>query len=145
MGIQGDSILDLCENSAGWRLAFDSARVQMIQVDFRLGLLIADESGTAQIHIESPFKFQLPDGEWVRIVPEKAETISPILSLANRFVFGVLAGNDGALSIKFDGGYEMQVPPGEQYESWQLAYGRKLLVSGPEGKMDYFQQPGRLD
>jgi hypothetical protein len=112
----------------------------MIQIDFRLGLLIADDSGTAQLHIETAFNFQLLDGEQVQVTPEKAETISPVLSLANQPVLEIRAGNDGSLSLVFDGGRKMHVAPSEQYEAWQLSCGRKLLVSGPEGKIAYFQQ-----
>jgi hypothetical protein len=130
LGIPGDRILKLHENSESWHLVFDDARVQMIQIDFRLGLLIADKSGTAQIYIESPFSMRLSCREWVRIFPERPETLSPILSLVNKPVLEAQAENDGTLTLKFDGDHKICIVSDQQYEAWQLSCGSKTLVGG---------------
>jgi hypothetical protein len=45
--------MELLKQHHGWRLALENARVQMIQIDFRLSLLVSDGRDEAWAHIET--------------------------------------------------------------------------------------------
>lgn len=71
-------MMTLTETSDSWHLALRAGRVQMIQIDFRLGLLFADGQDSSWLHIETECK--LKDGRAEALfVPEQARTVAPIL------------------------------------------------------------------
>jgi len=123
----------------GWILSFDDGFVQLIQIDFRLGLLLSDGSGKAQIHIETPCLLKVADSE-ILLTPSKASSLGPILSLFNSRIINVMVNNTGCLMVRFGDGQILEVPPDKSYESWQINMPSigSMMVCSPGGKVSLF-------
>ena len=131
--------MELREERDGWRFSLDSGFVQLIQIDFRLGLCLADTSGTAQLYIETECRLNGGSSE-VLLTPANPSTLAPVLPLFNRKVVTATIRKTGQLKVEFGGGYTLQVEPDNSYEAWQLGCSLGfMVVCAPGGSVSVFR------
>jgi hypothetical protein len=132
--------VELRDEKDGWLLALQDGLVQLIQIDFRLGLLLSDASGTAQLYIETPFCLNGPNTD-VSLTPAKTSSLAPVLTLFNAAVIGVSIRKTGQLKVQFGDGRWLEVGPNDAYEAWQLGGSTGfMLVCSPGGNVSIFNQ-----
>lgn len=134
--------MKLRDEENGWRLEFDEdGVVQLIQIDFRLGLFISDKSGEAQLFIETPFEMNTPQGRHV-LVPEDTPSLEPALTLFSAKVVRVSIRETGGLTVEFKKDVSIEVYPDDKYEAWQLSGSPEfMLVCAPGGSVAIFREP----
>jgi Family of unknown function (DUF6188) len=131
--------MKLIEESAGWRLSFSSGTLQMIKIDFRLGLLLRDGAETAEVTVETPFGLTGP-GVNVSCSPEIPESLAPVLMLVNKEVTEIAIQSSGHMTLSFKSGSIISVGPNDSYEAWQISGSVGfLLVCQPEGRISFFK------
>jgi hypothetical protein len=111
--------MEFIEEYSVWRFVFQQALVQLVGIDYRLGLMLADGTDILKLHIETPFHLIGP-GTDVLCVPEEPTTLSPILPLVNAAVKGIVINKSGQISVDFESGFSIKVDPDASYEAWQL-------------------------
>jgi hypothetical protein len=117
----------------------DEARVQRIEIDFRLGLLLSDRSETAHVYFETPCYLN-SQGEEILLAPDDTCTLAPILALFNAEVGDVAIHGSGRLVVTFKDGRSLEADPDERFEAWQIASPNGfLLVCSPGGSVSVFQ------
>jgi hypothetical protein len=136
--------LQLRDESGGWNLTLQDGAVQLIQIDFRLGLFLSDASGNAQLYIETPCRLKGAEGE-VWLTPNESHSLAPVLPLFNAKVAGVAIQKTGQLQVEFGDGRTLLVEPDKSYEAWQLGCSSLgfLLVCAPGGDVCFFPEPER--
>lgn len=132
--------MKLRDDEKGWCLGLDEdGVVQLIQIDFRVGLLISDKSGEARLLIETPFTMNTT-GERSVLIPEDAPSLAPVLALFNAKVMAISIKNTGRLIVEFGNGVSIEVHPDDKYEAWQLSGSPGFrLVCAPGGSVVVFQ------
>jgi len=134
--------MNLVDGSDGWFVAMDGGRVQRIEIDFRLGLLFGDKTGTASLYIETSCYLR-GRGPEILLTPDEPSSLSPILPFFNAPVAGVAIRKSGQLVVMFDDESSLVVDPDEAFESWQMgSTGAFLLVCGPGGAVSHFREAG---
>lgn len=136
--------MKLCDEDKGWRLALDEdAAVQLIQIDFRVGLFISDKSGKARLYIGSCFTINAPPERHV-LIPEDTPSLGPVLKLFNVKVIGIYIKDTGGLIAEFENEVSIEVNPDDTYEAWQLSGSPGFrLVCAPGGSVVVIQDhPG---
>lgn len=132
--------MELQDQKDHWHLAFQAGLLQLIQIDFRLGLFLSDASGKAQLFVETPCRLKGPSID-VILDPAKSPSLAPILPLFNAEVIAIAARKTGKLEVRFGGGHTLEVDPHDTYEAWQLGCSTGvMLVCSPGGKVSFFQQ-----
>jgi hypothetical protein len=134
--------MELIDDRDGWLISFQAGLVQMIQIDYRLGLLLSDGKASTNIHISTLGRLTWPGGEAL-LEPEETASLSPILPLANKGVRSVTIRATGHLRVEFAGGHVLEVAPDDQYEAWQLgcSVGARgvMMVCSPGGSVAVFK------
>jgi hypothetical protein len=51
--------MELKDQKDSWHLAFQDGLLQLIQIDFRLGLFLSDASGQTQLFVETPCRLRV--------------------------------------------------------------------------------------
>lgn len=134
--------MQLLETDYGWCVRIDDCRVQRIEVDFRLGLLLSDKSGVGSVHIETPCRVNTA-GSTALLTPGDASSICPILSFFDAKVAAIKICKTGQLAVEFGDRGSLVVEPNEQYEAWQFGFpGAFLMVCPPGGDVCVFHEPG---
>jgi hypothetical protein len=138
--------MELREDEDGWTLSLQAGYVQLIQIDFRLGLFLSDSSAKAQLFVETPCRLKSPASEAI-LIPEKAATLAPILSLFNTKVSSATIRKSGELTVEFEEGRTLMVDPDPSFEAWQVGCSLGfLLVCAPGGRVSLFQETqGRIE
>jgi len=137
--------MELRDDKDGWNLRMREGLVQLIQIDFRIGLLLSDSSGQAQLHIETPCRLKSPEADLV-LTPTNSLSLAPLLGLFNSAVNSLVIKKTGQLTIEFDRYRTLEVDPSGAYEAWQLGCSNGImLVCSPGGKVAVFRQPARAD
>jgi hypothetical protein len=77
--------MELKEDRDGWNISFKDGRVQLIQIDFRLSLLVSDGSDKVWLRIETPGRLKSGMTE-TPIVPAQPVTLVPVLPLFDAVV-----------------------------------------------------------
>jgi hypothetical protein len=132
--------MELIEENSGWRLAFRSGTVQLMKIDFRLGLLLRDGADTAELYVETPFRL-IGSGTDATCVPEDPESLAPALSLVNKKIIEIRISNSGSMTTNFESGVSINVDPHGAYEAWQLGGSTGfLLVCQPEKGVSFFKE-----
>ena len=135
--------MELRDEKHGWHLSLQDGLVQLIQIDFRLGLLLSDASGNAQLYVETPCRLKGPDVD-VALTPAESSSLAPVLSLFNAKVTGVAILNTGQLKVQFGDDRSLEVDSDDAYEAWQLGCSIGfMLVCPPGGKVSFFKQTER--
>ena len=132
------------EEHNGWALALERGRVEMIQIDFRLSLLVSDgPNDRCWLRIETLSKFRTAEKQTL-IVPERSATLAPALSLFNVEVTAINIARVGHLEVTFGNGDRLEVAPDESYEAWQVECstreGDMILVCPPGGDVVVFSR-----
>ena len=130
------------EAKNGWFIALHSGHVQLIQIDFRLSLLVSDGPDEAWIHIETPGMMKSETADAI-IDPGKTNTLSPILALFNAEVMEITISRTGLLKMQFAANIFLDVAPDHTYEAWQIegkiGDNSFMLVCPPDGKVTLFR------
>jgi len=130
----------LNETEEGWALALNEARLGYLHVDFRLGLDIADASGTVNLTIETPCRLSTESCETI-LSPDDPPSVAPILALFNADVGKMFVQRTGHLAVEFANGYRLNVSPNDEYEAWQIACKNEfLMVCAPGGMVTVFRE-----
>lgn len=124
-----------------WTVSFEDGYVQLLQIDYRLGIFIADHAESIRVHIGSPFRFRGPDGMEAEADPEDSPTMAPALQIANGGVRSLAVSETGSLQIDFANGASLFVTPDEHYEAWEMLGDGFWLISTPGGGLSLFGQP----
>jgi Family of unknown function (DUF6188) len=133
------------ETKDGWYCGLPNGRVQMIQIDFRLNLLVSDNLGEAWIHIETIGRLKSAREE-IAFVPKETSSLAPVLCLFDARVDGINILKSGQISVDFADGQSLVVDPDASYEAWQVECSRHdeervMLVCNPGGKVTLFRTP----
>jgi Family of unknown function (DUF6188) len=132
--------MELIEENYGWRISFCDGTVQLIKIDFRLGLLLIDGAHTADLYFETPFHL-ICSGIDSCCVPDKPESLAASLSLVNKKVNEVRIENSGHMVVDFEAGTSIKVDPHPSYEAWQIGGSTGfLLVCRPEEGVSFFKE-----
>lgn len=136
--------MELHEEAERWSLNFDQAQVQMIQIDFRVSLLLADGSDHAWLRIATACSLN-HGADQDLLIPEETESVAPILALFNAAATGIIIEKTGRLVLRA-GGANLEIAPDEAYEAWELACKiggtEYLLVCSPGGKIALYHDSG---
>ena len=99
--------------------------------------VLLELSGDRFVRIESPFVL-VAEGTTVSLAPEDdpGEEFAPVRTLVGQSIVASKAGDEGRLSLTFDGGARLEVPPDADYEAWNIA--------GPNGYMVVCTPGGEL-
>jgi len=136
--------MELRDEENGWQLSLENGFVQLIQIDFRLGLFLSDTSGTVQLYVETPCWLKGAYGE-ASLNPSESSSLAPILPFFNTKVIGVAIQKNGRLRVEFGDGHTLEVDPDGSYEAWQLSCTSIacVLICAPGGEVSFFRQPER--
>ncbi len=123
---------------AGWHLGLDGGMVQLIQIDFRLGLFLMDRTGKARLYIGTECHLKSGDREDLLATDEPA-SLAPILPFRGAPVNAIDIEENGRLRVVFDRGEVLEILPNESYEAWELgAFPGGKWVCSPGGKVMFF-------
>lgn len=130
-------MIELTRSGDNWKLPLDGQDVTQLRFDFAVTLMF---EGGQILRIETPFTVK-SDGHSDLVNPEGGVSdIAPALALARTTVESGTAGTDGSLRMTFSNGFEISVPPGDEYESWQFSGQSGLLVvSLPSGELGFWE------
>jgi hypothetical protein len=139
----GSPQIELKEQGKGWRLAFRDASVHLIQIDFRLSLLLLDPPNEATVIIETPCRLKTRDTSVVLRAREPS-TLAPILRFFNTSVTGLSIRRMGALRMEFRvDPHSKSIPiQGMRRELASSTMGF-LLICAPGGAAALFKDPAR--
>lgn len=135
--------MKLDERRDRWIISFSDGRIQLIQIDFRLSFLIVDGPSKAWIHIETRGKLKCEATE-SSFVPERSETLAPMLALFNAAVNKIEIGKTGELVVSTERDHLILVAPDAKYESWQISCSigsdNVMFVCPPGGEVAFFHE-----
>jgi hypothetical protein len=133
--------MKLNEERDGWHIEFINARVQLIQIDFRLNFLISEDSAWA--HIETAGTLKTGAFE-VAFVPGNTRSLAPFLDLFNIGVTSMRITQAGKLTFEFSNKQLLEVCADEAYEAWQVEgkVGKDsfMFVCAPGGEVVHFSE-----
>ncbi|HUF26110.1 MAG TPA: DUF6188 family protein [Gemmatimonadaceae bacterium] len=81
---------------------------------------------SAEIRLDTPFRFVEGDGTARRIDPEEPELLAPLLTLVGRTVHGLVVTIAGELEVSFGDGSRLSAWPHPRHEAWQVSGGGAL-------------------
>jgi hypothetical protein len=98
--------------------------VRQIRLDYQVTLLLVDgphnnERASGLLQIESPFRLETDEGEWV-IAPGDKTTHAPVSQLLHLAVVSAHMDADQTLRLGFSDGSLVTVERDARYESWNL-------------------------
>ena len=132
--------MEFQQEQDGWHLVLHDGLVQLIQIDFRLGLFVSDASGKAQLYVETPCRLRGIDAD-VLLTPAEPSSLAPVLPLFNARVTRVAIRKTGQLKVEFGDGRTLEVDPDDKYEAWQIACSMGfMLVCSPGGNVSVFKE-----
>ena len=135
--------MEFTERADEWSISFTDGLIQMIQIDFRVSLLISDGKDHAWAYIEQPGHLKHGATE-VEFVPSQTKTLLPILGLFNAVVKNCRIRKTGSLTIEFLNSEVLTVLPHGSWEAWQVSVSNAatetLLVCAPGGKIALFEE-----
>lgn len=139
-------MIQLYEDNQMWSFVCHDCALQMIQIDFRLSLRVADANNWVRTDISNACMLRTRDEEFL-LKPETTESLAPILSFFNAAVNSVALTKAGKLTITFADGAKLKVEPGGPFEAWEVGClingAGHLFVSAPGGEVSHFQRPER--
>jgi hypothetical protein len=132
--------MTLIDQKDGWYLSFQNGLVQLIQIDFRVGLFFSDNGDTAQLYIETPFRLERQSKEFL-LTPSESAGLAPVLPLFNMQVIGITVKKTGRLIVGFVDGSSLEVEADDFCEAWQLGGSIDfMLVCSPGGPVSMFSR-----
>jgi len=112
--------MQLITTDTGWRLSMDEGYIGRLEINFRLGFLLADKTEWAKFWIESPCRIR-NGNKATPLVPESAMTLAPALVLFNAEVTDISFEQTGQLALHRKDGRSVEVDPDEQHEAWEIS------------------------
>ena len=107
--------------------------VSRCYVDYAFGVQFFDEGDQATIRIEGRFTVRLAGAHYT-LSPDQHQDLGHALDLLGKSVEDATATEGGELVVRFTDRTELVVPPGADYEAWELVGpGHVLIVSLPGG------------
>jgi hypothetical protein len=102
-----------------WLVGWRGLRVEQLRVDYRLVLVLGDDSELAveQSATVSDHPGKAADVRRARIVPEAGD-VAAALPLLRKTVLSSVAFKSGALRVVFDSGHQLEVQPSDEFEAW---------------------------
>jgi hypothetical protein len=135
--------MKLKDTNDGWYLELHNGLVQLIQIDFRLGLFLSDLSDKAQLYVETKCRLKSPDAD-VSLTPADSSSLAPMLPFFNTKAAGVAIQKTGQLRVDFGADRFLEVDPDGAYEAWQLSCSTGImLVCSPGGSVSLFRDSQR--
>jgi hypothetical protein len=120
----------------GIEVSFDDGSVNLVLLDYRLGLNVLD-SDSAKLHISIATEMSAGPvkATSVRFDPEEDDGAIGELaaSLRHRKIRSCVASQAGDLKLEFDSGLTIDVPSDASYEAWQLDGPEFKVVAKPGG------------
>ena len=116
--------------------------VMLCEVDYAFTLELRSEVRQVAIRIGGHFVYSRSGATWHLDPDAHPEELGPALLLSRTRVVSAAVDLDGALELTFEDGSQIRVPPDINYEAWSLTTTNgPLIVSGPGGKITYFDAP----
>jgi hypothetical protein len=115
------------------------ANFEMLTLAYALSLELAGPEPEDRISLQIETQFTLIyDDHILDVIPEKPETVVPMLALLRKPLKTFTAFANGRLWIEFEDGTLLEVPKHEKYESWNTyGYGAyataNMLCSAHDG------------
>ena len=81
---------------------------------------------SAEIRLDTPFRFVEADGTARRMDPEEPEQLAPLLTLVGRTVMALAVTRAGELEVGFGDGSRISAWPHPRHEAWHVAGGGAL-------------------
>jgi hypothetical protein len=135
--------MELKDTNDGWYLELHNGLVQLIQIDFRLGLFLSDLLDKAQLYVETKCRLKSRDAD-VSLTPADPSSLAPMLPFFNAKVAGVAIRKTGQLRVDFGADRFLEVDPDGAYEAWQLSCSTGImLVCSPGGSVSLFRDSQR--
>lgn len=109
------------------RWTFESHRVSRICIEaaaLRVETWALEAS--AEIRLAAPFRYREPDGAEHALDPGEPERLAPLLALLQRRLESLEIERDGAITIRFGDGSELQCAPRGRGLIWELHGGGAL-------------------
>jgi len=131
--------MELRDTHCGWSFTFQNCGVQLILIDFRLGLSMSDGADELRLEIGSQCHLS-QSGTDIVLFPEETPSVAPVLSLFKAIVLGIEIQRGGKLTINFDGDRYLFVEPDSKYEALELGCPsvNQLFVCQPGGGVSQF-------
>ena len=133
--------MQISETDDSWIFSFKDGVVTALEIDFRFILRLMDHAGEEVVNvvIESPFSLRETGKAGQMIVPEQTASLAAALCLLNAPVENVSVDPRGLLRVCLSADLELEVPPVEAYEAWQILTNGYILVGGPGGRVSVFR------
>lgn len=132
--------MNLKATDSGWLLPMKEARVQRIEVDFRLGLILGDKCESVSLYIETLCHLKCK-GYSISLIPGEASGLGPVLELFQAEVANISIQRSGHLIVMFRNGCSLEVDPNDMFEAWQIGSNNGfLLICSPGGAVSLFQK-----
>jgi hypothetical protein len=124
----------------GWHLIFLNGIVQLVKIDFRLGLVLSDGDDQAQLLIGTSCRLMGPGIDAV-IDPEDTASTCPALKLFNKKVEDMDIRKSGHLVVNIGGEYLIKVSPSDSYEAWEIGCSIGFsMVCAPGGTVSLYRR-----
>jgi hypothetical protein len=130
MDIQEGNAISRSSDDSGWYLNLLDCRVQLIQIDLRIGLLPSDNESEYQVYIGAACGFK-DRVQTIFFGPENISSLAPILALFNLHVISVCMSDSGHLVIGFADDRVIEGAPPPKYEAWELGGANAMFISDP--------------
>jgi len=106
-----------------WSFSLEEGIVQLLQIDFRLTLVLSDgesdDSDKAELSINTACVLE-HGGAFYFLTPEDPLTLAPALSLVNAEVVSISIQKTGDLKVEFANNALLSIEPDEGYEAWEM-------------------------
>jgi hypothetical protein len=130
--------LRLERNNAGFEVSLVDAQVNLVLLDFRLGIHALDlHNESLKIAIGTSFSFRQPGAPATTLEPEEANPALGALAVTLRHqqVRRCVVKTGGDLELEFGSGLMIEVPPDPHYEAWQLDLPGHKIIAMPGGEL----------
>lgn len=82
--------------------------------------------GSAEIRLTAPFALRQAGGAERQLDPGETTALAPLLALMRRRVASLTIARSGELTVDFDGGVSIAVPPSRRADAWEVQGGGAL-------------------
>lgn len=114
---------------------------QVYLVSFDAALTLYTDRNTS-IKIEGPLRLSAGPAELFEVESSAySQAAGRLVSLFFTVITGSCITDDGVLTLSFDNGASIVVPPDPPYEAWSLTSPRGLLICQASGEVSYFPPP----
>ena len=117
--------LDATPEQHAW--TFEGHRITQLTIDAgAVRIATWTLQASAEIRLDTPFRFVEADGTARRIDPDEPEQLAPLLTLVGRSVEHLTVTRAGELEVSFGDGSRLFAWPHPLHEAWHVAGGGAL-------------------